>query len=88
MRTATAIAVSMFNDGASSLGLILEELGLEVHTFAKDLFKRTDFTRIITAQRQSLHATNENRRRMRLHSLGRDEQDAEREGFPYLAGAH
>ena len=88
VKTATAIATSMFNDGAVCLGHILEKLGVDVHTFTKDFFERKDATRIICAQRQSVHASKEYRRRRRFQRLGKDEEDAQREGCPYMTGAH
>lgn len=88
VNTATAVAVCIFNDGTTSLGEILKELQIEVGVFSRNFFEQKDAARIITAQRQSLHASKEYRRRRRMRRLGREEEDAEREGFPYLAGGH
>ena len=44
--------------------------------------------RVVTAQRQAQMATKESRKRRRLRRLGRGEEKAEAEGFPYLAGGH
>lgn len=45
--------------------------------------------RIMTAQRQSLHATKQYRRRRRRRKrFGKDGQDVKTEGFPYLERGH
>ena len=48
---ATAIAVSVFNDGAASLGEILKELDLDVGVHAWEFFEAKDAARIITAHK-------------------------------------
>ena len=65
VRIATAMPVCLFNDSATPLGHVLKELGVEVQEFAKYLFERKDASRIITAQRQSLHAIKEYRKKVR-----------------------
>ena len=61
---------------------------LTFFVFVKNFFKDKDAARIITAQKQAVHASNEERRRSRLRRIGREEEDAEREGFPYMRGGH
>ena len=82
-----AIAVFIFNDGCKRLGQILEAMDITVRgTFAVTFFKGKDVLRIITAERQAQMATKESRKRKTLKRLGRDEDQAAREGFLYLAG--
>ena len=50
--------------------------------FVKNCFKDKDAAHIITAQKQAVHASKEERRRRRLKRIGREEEDAEMEGFP------
>ena len=56
--------------------------------FVKNCFKDKDAARIITAQKQAVHASKEERRRRRLRRIGREDEDAEREGFPYMLRGH
>ncbi|KAL8561237.1 hypothetical protein ACOMHN_024493 [Nucella lapillus] len=83
-----AIAVCVFNDGANTLGHILEKLGLSVGLFTERFLHAKDTSRILTAQRRAPMATKEYRRRKRLQRLGREEELAELEGFPYQAGCY
>ena len=80
-----AIAVCIFNDGFRRLDQILEAMDITVGRFAVTFFEDKDVFRIITAERQAQMATKESRKRKRLNRLGRDEDQAGREGFPYLA---
>ncbi|KAL8594193.1 hypothetical protein ACOMHN_030087 [Nucella lapillus] len=66
-----AIAVCVFNDGANTLGHILEKLGLSVGLFTERFLHGKDTSRILTAQRRAHMATKEYRRRKRLQRLGR-----------------
>ena len=86
--TAVAVAVCLFNDGCSTLGDILQAMKITAGEFAQVFFADKDTLRIVTAQRQAQMATKESRKRRRLRRLGRNEEQAEREGFPYLPGAH
>ena len=88
VETSVAIAVCIFNDGCSRLGQILEVMDINVGEFATTFFEDKDTFRIITAQRQAQMATKESRKRRRQRRLGRDEDQAEAEGFSYLAGAY
>ena len=63
-------------------------LDITVRTFAVTFFEDKDVFRIITAERQAQLATKESRKRKRLKRLGRDEDQAGREGFPGLAGGY
>eukprot|EP00916_Digyalum_oweni_P006115 GHVL01010535.1.p1 GENE.GHVL01010535.1~~GHVL01010535.1.p1 ORF type:complete len:168 (-),score=12.39 GHVL01010535.1:823-1326(-) len=88
VNTAVAVAVCLFNDGASSLGAVLKNLQLNPGNFALKFFVDKDTSRILISQRQALHATKEWRRRRKTQRLGRDDDQAEREGNPYLPGGH
>ncbi|KAL8615364.1 hypothetical protein ACOMHN_023083 [Nucella lapillus] len=61
---------------------------IEAGDFAKTFFAHKDTYRILTSQTRAQLATKESRRRRRLQRLGRDEEGAEREGFPYVAGGY
>ena len=82
VNTATAIAVCVFNDGTTALEEILQELEIYIFVFAKKIFKDKDIAWIIMTQKQAVHASKEERRRRRLKRIGREEEDAEMEGFP------
>ena len=86
--TAVAIAVCIFNDGASTLKTMLEELGLEPGVFTCAFLEDKDAFRVLTAQRQAFKSTKEYRRMLRLRRLGREEELVELEGHPYLAGGY
>ncbi|XP_076468336.1 uncharacterized protein LOC143299096 [Babylonia areolata] len=88
VNTAAAIAVCVFNDGANTLGNILVKLGMSVGAFTERFLQDKDTLRILTSQRRAHTTTKEYRRRKRLQRLGREEELAEIEGFPYLAGGH
>ena len=88
VNTAVAIAVCVFNDGANTLGHILEKLGLSVGVFTERFLHDKDTIRIVKAQCKATMATKEYRRRKRLQRLGREEELAEQEGFPYQAGSY
>ena len=72
-----AIAVSLFNDGASSLGKIMEKTGLTVGKFCVAYFEVKDFERIRNAQRQAKLATDKERRARRRRRLQLEEQQEE-----------
>ena len=63
---------------------------MEVGAFARDFFIAEDVARIVISQRQARHASKEYRRRRRRRRgrLGREEEDAEREGVTYSTGGH
>ena len=63
-------------------------MGINAGEFATTFFAAKDTFRVVTAQRRAQMATKESRKRRRLRRLGRDEEQAEAEGFPYLAGGH
>jgi len=85
VEASVAIGVCIFNDGFRRLGQILEAMDITVGRFAVTFFEDKDVFRIITAERQAQMATKESRKRKRLKRLGRDEDQAGRERFPYLA---
>ena len=88
MNSAVAIAVSIFNDGASSVGQMLRKMDLAAGVFACDFFKHKNTYRVITAQRQAKQASKESRKHRRLQRIGAEEEMAEKEGFPYVPGGH
>ena len=68
-------------------GGILRRLEIDISVFVKTLFKDKDVARNITAQKQAVHASQEERRR-RLRRIGREEEDAEREDVPDMRDGH
>ena len=86
--TAVAIAVAVFNDGATSLLDIMKELQLQPGTFSRKFCKNKDTLRIMIAKRQAKEATLEARRAKRRRKLALDEQQEETEGYPYQSGAY
>lgn len=86
--TAVAVAVCIFNNGCGRLGDILQGRKISVGQFAVNFFADKDALQIMTAQRQAQMLTKESRKRRRLRRLGRDEEQAGREGFPHQAGGH
>lgn len=87
-QVAVSIAVSVFNDGASALGAVMQEMGLLCGTFARDFFEEKDTYRIKNAQRRATAASLEARRARRRKRLRLDETNEEREGHPYQCGGH
>ncbi|XP_076445816.1 uncharacterized protein LOC143283461 [Babylonia areolata] len=63
-------------------------LGMSVGAFTERFLQDKDTLRILTSQRRAHTTTKEYRRRKRLQRLGKEEELAEIEGFPYLAGGH
>ena len=90
VNSAVAIAVSIFNDGTSSVGQMLRNMDLEAGVFACDFFKHKDTYgyRVITAQKQAKQASKESRKQRRLQRTGAAEEMAEKEGFPYVPSGH
>lgn len=88
VQTAVAIAVCLFNDGASTVKTMLEKMGITVFTFTRQFLEDKDALRIICAQRQARMSSKEYRRAQRLRRLGREEELAQLEGFPYQAGGY
>ena len=86
VNTAVALAVSVFNGGAKSYASVKRKCGLEMGPFALKCFENIDCERIKSAQRQAKAASHEARLSRRRGRKSRDEEQAEREGFPYLAG--
>lgn len=78
----------IFNDGCGRLGDIPQGMKISVREFEAVFFAEKDIWQIMATQRQAQMATTEYRKRSRLMRPGRDEEQAEREGFPYQAGGH
>ena len=90
VNTATAIAVCVFNDGTTALDSGGNSAGTgDLHfCVCEKMFKDKDIAWIIMTQKQAVHASKEEGRRRRLRRIGGKEEDAEREGFPYMWGGH
>lgn len=88
VETATAIAVSLFNNGATVLCEIMQQMGIEPGQFSLDFCARKDSMRIRNAQRMALFATKEARQARRRARLQADETSAQKEGQPYSTGAY
>ncbi|KAL8607807.1 hypothetical protein ACOMHN_005362 [Nucella lapillus] len=78
VNTAVALAVCIFNDGATLMEAVLNRMNIEAGDFAKTFFAHKDTYRILTSQTRAQLATKESRRRRRLQRLGRDEEGAKR----------
>ena len=89
-KTAVAIAVSVFNDGASALMAVMQEMGLKPGTFARDFCEQKDILnlRIKSSQKWATEESLGGRRAKRRRRLALDDQQEETEGLPYLAGGH
>ena len=88
VETAVGVAVSIFNDGCSSLMAILRKMDISPKTFCRRYCEEADVERIKNAQRQAHLASKQIRQARRRRRLGADEQQAQREGQPYQAGGH
>lgn len=88
VKTAVALAVGVFNDGAVTLALTMKQLDLEVGVHARRCFDEMDADRIQNAQKQANAASHEARIRRRQQRLHQDEAQEQADGFPYLAGGH
>lgn len=88
VETAVAIAVSMFNDGCTSLMAILRMMDIHPGQFCRTFCEEADVERLKNAQRQARLASKALRQARRRRRLGADEQEAEREGHPYQPGGY
>ena len=84
METAVAVAVSVFNDRCTSLMAILHLMDIQPGHFCRSFCEETDVFRIKNAQRHAKLAFKELRKARRQLRLGLEEQEAAREGHPYL----
>ncbi|GFO24502.1 hypothetical protein PoB_005100700 [Plakobranchus ocellatus] len=87
VKTAVAIAVAVFNDGAKSYVAIME-MGLKSTRYLRTFHQSRDKACIRRARRNASEASLESRRAKRRLRLACGEQQEEAEGFPYLSGAH
>ena len=85
---AVALAVCTYNDGASTFMAILREMDIQPGNFMTTFCEDKDTVRVRDAQRQAKECTKEARRAKRQRRLAQDEHQVQREGQPYLAGAH
>lgn len=88
VETAVGLATITFNDGAWSLGSVLNNMKLTSGRFAKNYFIATDEERLKNADRRATEASLEARRARRNARLGAEEAMARKEGFPYARGEH
>ena len=88
VKVAAAMAVSVFSDGAQSLLDIMIAMELSVGKFASDFCKQKDSHRIKNAKRQAKDASHEARIAKRRKRKAVDEEQAELEGQPYVAGGY
>lgn len=88
VKIAAAMAVSVFNDGAQALLDIMRAMELRVGKFASDYGDQKDSRRIKNAKRQAKDASHEARIAKRRKRKTFDEEQAELEGQPYVAGGY
>ena len=87
-QTGTAIAVSIFNDGAVAIIRILEEIGFHAGKYCLDFCEKKDCFCIKCAERRATEESLVARRVRRRERLALGDQQEEAEGFPYQTGAH
>ena len=88
VKVAAAMAVSVFNDGAQSHLDIMIAMELSVGKFASDFCEQKDSRRIKNAKKQAKDASHEARIAKRRKRKAVDEEQAELEGQPYVAGGY
>ena len=88
VRTAVAIAVCSYNDGANRIKDILEALEISAGNCSVEFLTDKDTSRVMFAQRQARMPSKEYRRAQRLRRFGREEELAALEGVPYMAGGY
>ena len=86
--TAVAIAAAVFNDGATSLLDIVEELKLQPGTFSQKFCRNKDTLLILVTKRRAKKASLEARRAKKRRKLALDEPQEAAEGCSYLSGAY
>ncbi|KAL8607864.1 hypothetical protein ACOMHN_005419 [Nucella lapillus] len=67
---------------------VMDKLGLEIGHFARQCFCDKDKRRVLNSRRQAKESSHEARIARKQKRVADDEEQAEREGHPYLAGAH
>ena len=86
VQTGTAIAVSIFNDGAAAIIRMLEEMDLHAGKYCHDFCEDKDCFHIKCAERRATEESLKARRVRRRKRLAQQEQQEEAEGFPYQDG--
>ena len=88
VQTSTAIAASLFNDGAVTIVRILESMDIHISKYCRNFCENKDCARIICAERRATEESFAARRARRRRRLALEDQQEETEGFPYQAGGH
>eukprot|EP00745_Piridium_sociabile_P026529 TRINITY_DN42399_c0_g1_i2.p1 TRINITY_DN42399_c0_g1~~TRINITY_DN42399_c0_g1_i2.p1 ORF type:complete len:139 (-),score=27.29 TRINITY_DN42399_c0_g1_i2:131-547(-) len=88
VQTGTAIAASLFNDGAVTIVRILESMDIHISKYCRNFCENKDCARIICAERRATEESFAARRARRRRRLALEDQQEETEGFPYQAGGH
>ena len=84
---ACALAVSCFNDGASSLHAITDDLHLQPSPFCKNFLRSKDMRRIKHSEYKESAKGKELRRAARRKRKGLDDKRTQQEGVMYAPGA-
>lgn len=84
---ATFLAVSNFNDGAISISLVLQELGIEPGVNCISANKKLDNNRLRNSNYKSLESTRKRRKQLRNFKKGYIDSLEAIEGVQYEAGA-
>ena len=87
VETACALAVCIFNDGASSLSALSDCLGLHPTNLARAHLKKKDKKRLAESEYKSIEGAKKLRRFARRKRKGLDDKHHEREGVVYAPGA-
>ena len=88
VETAVAVAVTIFNDGCTSLMAMLKMMDINPREFCRTFCEEADNARVKNAQRHTLLASKALRQARRRRKLNKDEREAEGEGHPYEAGGY
>lgn len=87
VETACALAISNFNDGASSLTEVAKRLGLEIAPFSKTFLAAKDKSRLKISTKKASERTKDLRRKCRKKRKGFADKNKQDEGVVYAAGA-
>ena len=87
MELCTASAVANFNDGASSLNLVLSALGINpgCHTIAGT--RTADINRVKLAEKMATDKAKKQRKKLRAIKKGLWDKTKQKEGVVYESGA-
>ena len=84
---AVFLAVSHFNDGAGSISLVLQKLGINPGVHCKNACKKLDHNRLRHSRRKSAEHSKKRRRQIRNFKKGYTDTLEALEGPHYEAGA-